>query len=570
MRRRKKIFVILLVLLIALPITLLVSCYADNMKISYYTDGNGYIRGKINQNIPLGASAEKVCAIANEGYEFVSWSDGVTDKDREDINVRTSFSVCAIFKRITISVNYQALGGGRIDGPSEQFVLFGENALPVTAIADEGYKFDGWSDGIETATRQDLEIKENVLYNAVFAITINYIVKFLTSDGGRVEGSNIQEVESGADSLFVTAIPNESYEFIGWTDGVKERHRNIKNVSENKSVTALFERVQQSYTYEYNGGTSSNGEKTVLISKINISELQLSIPKREGYSFGGWYLDWHLSTRASDAMGHMLIGKEILKYDSAKLYAKWIPHIVKKFNILMINVTKISAQLNTFDNRVININYCQSEIERQIHQEAATLFSNYLNAIFNGEVVFNVDTYDTTVALTKANFTTAQSLDFLSYGIFPEKVPEVKQLEDKYDTIITTFNLEDYSFQLHNITGSTMGKYAYLHAEEMWGVFIRNGYPIEWIIDKQRPDYNLIWGSVMESYLHEFIHTIESRVETVCSYHEAVKQYSYQIGGLKNEIDIERMYLTNTLKISGVYVGIPINIWNKFNKGEQK
>ena len=363
MRRRKKIFVILLVLLIALPITLLVSCYADNMKISYYTDGNGYIRGKINQNIPLGASAEKVCAIANEGYEFVSWSDGVTDKDREDINVRTSFSVCAIFKRITISVNYQALGGGRIDGPSEQFVLFGENALPVTAIADEGYKFDGWSDGIETATRQDLEIKENVLYNAVFAITINYIVKFLTSDGGRVEGSNIQEVESGADSLFVTAIPNESYEFIGWTDGVKERHRNIKNVSENKSVTALFERVQQSYTYEYNGGTSSNGEKTVLISKINISELQLSIPKREGYSFGGWYLDWHLSTRASDAMGHMLIGKEILKYDSAKLYAKWIPHIVKKFNILMINVTKISAQLNTFDNRVININYCQSEIE---------------------------------------------------------------------------------------------------------------------------------------------------------------------------------------------------------------
>ena len=74
----------------------------------------------------------------------------------------------------------------------------------------------------------------------------------------------------------------------------------------------------------------------------------------------------------------------------------------------------------------------------------------------------------------------------------------------------------------------------------------------------------------MESYLHEFIHTIESRVETVCSYHEAVKQYSYQIGGLKNEIDIERMYLTNTLKISGVYVGIPINIWNKFNKGEQK
>ena len=568
MRRKKRIFTFLLILLIALPITLLVSCYANKIEISYCTDGNGYISGKNNQYIPLGASAEKVSAIANEGYEFVSWSDGVTEKERKDLNVRSSFSVCAIFERITLSVNYQAFGGGKIEGGLKQSVLFGEDALPVTAIPDEGYKFDGWSDGIETATRQDLEIKENVSYNAIFTIMINYIVKFLASDGGRVDGNNIQEVESGSDSLFVTAVPNENYEFVGWTDGVKESHRNIKNVVESKSVTALFERTQQSYTYEYNGGTSDNGEKTVLISKTNVDDLQLIIPKRDGYSFGGWYLDWHLSTMASNANGRMVIGKEIFKYDSANLYAKWIPQIEKKFNILMINVSKISAKLRTFDNQVININYYQSEIERQIHQEAATLFSNYLNAILNGEVVFNVETYDTTLTLTETNFITAQSLDFLSYGVFAENIPEVQQLNDKYDTIITTINLEDYSFRLHNIAGSTMGKYSYLHAEDMWGAFIRNGYPIDWIVDKQKPDYNIIWESVMESYLHEFIHTIEIRADIACSYHEAVRQYSYQIGGLKNELEVERLYLTNALNINGVYVGIPTNFWNVFYIGE--
>ena len=56
---------------------------------------------------------------------------------------------------------------GWIDGVTDQYIFEGETTTEVVAIAEEGYVFIGWSDGVKTARRQDFAEG----FNALNAIT---------------------------------------------------------------------------------------------------------------------------------------------------------------------------------------------------------------------------------------------------------------------------------------------------------------------------------------------------------------------------------------------------------------
>ena len=69
---------------------------------------------------------------------------------------------------VYIPVTYFADDGGIIVGEDEQLVLPGENALPVIAVPDEGYSFEGWDDGYRKPTRNDKEIDCPLVLTAIF------------------------------------------------------------------------------------------------------------------------------------------------------------------------------------------------------------------------------------------------------------------------------------------------------------------------------------------------------------------------------------------------------------------
>lgn len=62
----------------------------------------------------------------------------------------------------------------------------------------------------------------------------------MPSDGGRVSGEQIQIVDEGTDSEMVIAIPNNGYEFVGWSDGVETAERIDISVKNDIDVTAYF------------------------------------------------------------------------------------------------------------------------------------------------------------------------------------------------------------------------------------------------------------------------------------------------------------------------------------------
>ena len=111
-------------------------------------------------------------AVANPGYHFVSWSDGVTTSSRTDANATANLSVSASFAINTYTLTYAAGSNGTLSGSTPQTVNFGTNGTQVTAIANPGYHFVSWSDGVTTSSRTDANVTANIAVTASFTVTL--------------------------------------------------------------------------------------------------------------------------------------------------------------------------------------------------------------------------------------------------------------------------------------------------------------------------------------------------------------------------------------------------------------
>ncbi|MFD2328353.1 S-layer homology domain-containing protein [Cohnella sp. GCM10020058] len=65
--------------------------------VTYAAGAHGSISGDANQSVAHGESSTSVTAIADEGYQFVDWSDGNSQASRSDANITAALSVTANF-----------------------------------------------------------------------------------------------------------------------------------------------------------------------------------------------------------------------------------------------------------------------------------------------------------------------------------------------------------------------------------------------------------------------------------------------------------------------------------------
>ena len=141
------------------------ACFSGVHVVKYVAGDGGYIEGESVQKVKDGESGTAVVAVPYDGYAFSGWSDGVLAAGRTDISVSNDISVTANFEKSgTVSITYFADEGGYIQGEAEQWGEPGESAAPVSAVADEGYVFYSWSDGVLTAERTD-SYADNYSYN---------------------------------------------------------------------------------------------------------------------------------------------------------------------------------------------------------------------------------------------------------------------------------------------------------------------------------------------------------------------------------------------------------------------
>lgn len=81
------------------------------------------------------------------------------------------------------TLKYAAGEGGGVTGKTEQVVKEGEDGSTVTAVADFGYKFVKWSDGVTTAERTDREVSGDMTVTAEFIIEHQIVMSHLVQQG---------------------------------------------------------------------------------------------------------------------------------------------------------------------------------------------------------------------------------------------------------------------------------------------------------------------------------------------------------------------------------------------------
>ena len=271
---------------------------ANAYTLVYSAGTNGSVSGSTPQTVNSGASGSMVTAVANPGYHFASWSDGVTTAARTDVNVTSNISVTASFSSSSYTLAYSAGANGTLSGSTSQAVSSGMSGSLVTAIANPGYHFVSWSDGATSAARSDRNVTSNISVTANFAIN-SYTLAYSAGVNGTISGFTAQTVNSGLSGTQVTAVANPGYHFVSWSDGITSAARTDANVSSNISTTASF--VNNSYTLSYsadaNGTISGSTAQTV---NLGLSGTQVTAVANPGYRFVSWS-DGIMSAARTDA-----------------------------------------------------------------------------------------------------------------------------------------------------------------------------------------------------------------------------------------------------------------------------
>lgn len=211
-----------------------------SFSLIYSAGANGSITGTSPQNVLQGESGTPVTAVPDAGYSFINWSDGNTSQQRTDINVQANINVIANFAIVPIyTLTYNAGANGSITGTSPQNVLQGNDGSSVTAVPDTGYSFVDWSDGNTDNPRTDTNVQNNITVTATFSQD-DFTVTYNAGANGTISGTSPQQIAPGGSTSAVTAVPNATYDFVDWSDGVTDNPRTDTNVQANITVTANF------------------------------------------------------------------------------------------------------------------------------------------------------------------------------------------------------------------------------------------------------------------------------------------------------------------------------------------
>lgn len=177
------------------------------------------------------------------------------------------------------SVVYLNSENGRISGQREQSVERGKSSSKVTAVADEGYIFAGWSDGYTFAQRVDENVRDDIEVSPIF-VSVDYefsVTYEVLKDGELVD---INTLSAKATEL-ISYAPNDAplaYIYTEWSDGVAETKRADSILSDGKKVTidcvphALEVPVLEIETEDGRGIESKSEYKRCTVTLSNFDE----------------------------------------------------------------------------------------------------------------------------------------------------------------------------------------------------------------------------------------------------------------------------------------------------------
>lgn len=236
-------------------------------------------------------------AVANYGYHFVGWTDGVTDATRT-VTVNGPNSYVALFdpNMYTVSVAIDTnMGTCTIEDAQ---TAYGKTAV-LTVEPKFGYIFNGWSDG-DVANPRTVTVLGDTVLTANFVADSFDITVLAGNDLGTVEGTGRfaygEEV-----TISATPLDAQQNSFWYWNDGDTNAIRTIV-VEGNATYTAMFGgHTYRVYVTAENGTVSQTNNGMILYGEYDT----IHVTPNYGYVFAGWADGNMDSVRIVEVTGNM-------------------------------------------------------------------------------------------------------------------------------------------------------------------------------------------------------------------------------------------------------------------------
>jgi hypothetical protein len=214
--------------------------------------GNGSA-GPDSVDLAMGERAEFSIVPATNYVASVSGCGGTLDGNLYTtaaiVSVGVISGVCQVkvsFALEKFALVYSAGEGGLISGAATQQVSYGGSGSEVEAVALTGYRFVNWSDAVDTAKRQEINVTADLSVTANFAIR-ELTLTYIAGDNGQLRVSDelmqqsVQTVLYGGNGSPVEAVANPGYRFVRWSDNILINPRTDNNVGSDRTLTAIFE-----------------------------------------------------------------------------------------------------------------------------------------------------------------------------------------------------------------------------------------------------------------------------------------------------------------------------------------
>ncbi len=231
---------------------------------------------------PEGALVQ-ISATANTGWTFTSWDDGSTNNPYiisvpEDDG---TFTASFLQPPAVITVLANPTNGGTVSGAGTYPV--GTN-VQISATANSGWTFTGWSDGNSSNPRAIIVLAGGATYTANFSQQTAVITVLANpTNGGTVTGAGAYPV--GA-NVQISAMANSGWKFTGWNGGSTNNPYTITVPAGGATYTANFSQQTAVITVQANptnGGTVT-GAGTYPVG----TNVQISATANSGWKFGNW------------------------------------------------------------------------------------------------------------------------------------------------------------------------------------------------------------------------------------------------------------------------------------------
>jgi len=206
----------------------------------YLAEENGSINGETTQVVLENTDGTPVTAVANPGYHFEQWSDGLREATRQDTAVAGDISVTAQFAVNTYTIECHVTGGG-ICTADPIAVNHGETSL-ITVTPHTGWRIRSVTDseeGPKPGSYTTTAVTANRVITAIFDAN-QYTLTYQAGTNGSITGQTTQTVPEHNNGTSITAEPDPGYHFVQWSDGSLAAIRHDTNITADINVTAYF------------------------------------------------------------------------------------------------------------------------------------------------------------------------------------------------------------------------------------------------------------------------------------------------------------------------------------------